>query len=73
LLASTAGLPVPCLPERRRDTATVIVFQISPHRRRITLSEAHYLALDVIRKAEERRARFAEEEAERLFTLDAEV
>jgi len=73
LLASTASLPFPCLPERRTDTATVFIFQVSPQRRRITLSEAHYLALDVIRQAEERRARFAEEEAQRAFTLDAEA
>jgi hypothetical protein len=37
------------------------------------LSEARKLALDVIRQAEERRSRFAEEEARRAMTLEAEV
>jgi hypothetical protein len=74
LFASTAGpLPVPLLPDRRRDTATVIIFQVSPSRRRITLSEARHLALDTIRQAEARRARFAEEEGSRSLTLEAEV
>jgi hypothetical protein len=72
--ASTATpLPVPWLPNPRRDTATVIIFQVSPYRRRITLSEARHLALDTIRQAEARRARFAEEEASRSLALEAEV
>ena len=74
LFASAATpLPVPWLPDRRRDTATVIIFQVSPYRRRITLSEARHLALDAIRQAEQRRARFAEEEASRALILEADV
>jgi hypothetical protein len=47
--------------------------QVSPSRRRITRSEARHLALDAIRHAEERRARFAEEEDVRALTIEAEV
>jgi hypothetical protein len=64
-------LAVPWFPDRRKDTATVIIVQASPQRRRITLRECRP-ALDAIYQAEKRRSRFAEEEASRVG-LEAEM
>lgn len=57
----------------KRDTATVIIVQRSSSRRKITLSEARRLALSSIHEAEERRLRFAEEEATRAWRFEADV
>ena len=72
LFAASAGpLPSPWFHERRRDTATVIVVQRSTSRRKITLSEARCLALASIHEAEDRRLRFAEEQAVKAWLIEA--
>ena len=63
----------PWLPDNSGDTATLVIHQHILSRRRITMAEARQFALNALQRAEERRARFSEEESFRYRYLAEDV